>query len=201
MGLLKTFDLSKYKTKSFIETGTENGHGIDHVLLYDQFESINSVEINEQFYKSAKNKYQKEDRVKLWLGSSEEKMNEILISIEKYDSCLFWLDAHLPSDPGSKYKHERLTDEIEFPLQKELEIIFNNRDTKNDYFIIDDLRIYIDGPFQYVAKSWPYIEMYPTFFPHSDGIGFIEKLFSKTHNIIKDYRHEGYLLLNPIKND
>ena len=60
-----------------------------------------------------------------------------------------------------------------------------------------DLRIYIDGPFQYPGNSWPHHHLYPDFFPHKDGIKFIEDLCGETHEIIKIYDHEGYLLLYP----
>lgn len=198
MGILKHFDLSVFKCESFLETGTENGHGIDHALKFD-FKSINSVEINEKFYRAACIKYISQPKVGLWHGSSNECMKEMLESIVKYDSCFFWLDAHLPSDPGSKYLYDRSGDDVEFPLEEELKNIMKFRDTKKDVFLIDDLRIYVDGPFQYPSHTWPFIKNYPNFFPHKDGINFIKNLFDNTHDIKEIYDHEGYLLITPKK--
>lgn len=196
MGILKHFDLKKFDVECFLETGTENGHGIDHALKYN-FKSINSVEINHMFYRAACIKYAPESKVHLWHGSSEECMPDMLKSIKSFKSCFFWLDAHLPSDPGSKFLYERKNDNIEFPLEQELKNIISLRNIKNDVFLIDDLRIYIDGPFEHAANTWPYRNNYPNFFPHKDGISFIKKMFIDTHNINNIYDHEGYLLLTP----
>ncbi len=196
MGILRHFDLSKYQTDCFLETGTENGNGIDHALNY-QFKSIYSIEINENFYNAATIKYKNDKKVKLWLGDSANTMKYVLKEINSYDSCFFWLDAHLPSDPGSKYLYHRDSDDIEFPLQSEIDTIIKNRDIKKDIFLIDDLRIYLDGPFQYSANTWPWTKNYPNFFPHKDGIKFLEVLFFDTHNITKIFDHEGYLLITP----
>ena len=128
-------------------------------------------------------KYKFVDRIKLYHGDSETKMNDVLSAIEKYTSCFFWLDAHLPADPGSQMKKEYTcsSDKIEFPLEVELRSIRESRDTKNDIILIDDLRIYLDGPFQYP--------------------GHIETMFEDSHNFHKIYNHEGYLLLLPKNRD
>ena len=198
MGILRNFDLSHFKMANcFLETGSENGLGIEHAAKYKNLLEIHSVEINEKFYNFCKQKFKFSDKVKLWLGSSEDRMSDMISSIEKYDSCIFWLDAHLPSDPGSRFLHDRVSNEIEFPLEAELKIIKENRDVSKDYFIIDDLRIYIEGPFQHTGQSWPHRHLYPDFFPHKDGIKFVEDLLGDTHDIVKVYDHEGYLLLYP----
>ena len=199
MGILKHFDLSGVDAQCFVETGLENGYGLDHALTYKQFLELHSVEINQEFYDFGSQKYKHMDRVKLWLGSSEERMEEIVQSISQHNSCFFWLDAHLPSDPGSRFLHDREDDNIEFPLEKEIQIIKKNRDTKNDYFLIDDLRIYVDGPFQYPGNSWPHYKDYPGYFPHPDGIGFAQRAFADTHDIKQIYDHEGYLFISPKK--
>ena len=198
MGILRHFDLSKFKKANcFLETGTENGFGIEHALKYDNLKEIHSVEINKKFYDFCSQKFKFNENVNLWLGTSEERLVDMLKAIDKFDSCIYWLDAHLPSDPGSRFKHDRENNNIEFPLEKELKLIKENRDTSKDYFIIDDLRIYIDGPFQHTGKSWPHHHLYPDFFPHVDGIKFIEDMFNNTHEIVKVYDHEGYLVLYP----
>tara|TARA_R110000824_G_scaffold66264_3_gene172033 strand:+ start:1886 stop:2488 length:603 start_codon:yes stop_codon:yes gene_type:complete len=198
MGLLRNFDLQKLQTECFVETGTQQGLGLDYALQHD-FKELHSIEINEEYYNFCTQKYKHVDRAKLWLGSSEEKMHEILSAIKDYKSCFFWLDAHLPDDPGSQLgdTYARSNDDIEFPLEKELRLIKQSRDTAHDIILMDDLRIYLDGPFQYPGSSWPHHTEYPNFFPHKDGIKFVEDLYQDTHNIQKIYDHEGYLLLTP----
>ena len=198
MGILRNFDFNQFTNADcFLETGSENGFGIEHALKYKNIKYIQSVEINEKFHNFCKHKFKFNDNVNLWLGPSEERLKEMVESMKEYKSCIYWLDAHLPSDPGSRFKHDRIKDEIEFPLETEIKIIKENRDISNDYFIIDDLRIYIDGPFQYPGSSWPHHKLYPDFFPHKDGIKFIEDLCGDTHEIVKIYDHEGYLLMYP----
>ena len=199
MGLLRHFDLRLIDAECFVETGLENGHGMDHAITYPQFKKLHSVEINKKFYEFCSEKYKHVDRVKLWLGSSEERIEEIIEDIAEFKSCFFWLDAHLPSDPGSRFLHDRGSDHVEFPLEKEIEIITQKRDTSSDYFLIDDLRIYVDGPFQHPGKSWPHYKDYPGFFPHPDGINFAERAFGATHDIKQIYDHEGYLYISPKK--
>ena len=140
MGLLRHFNLSGVNAECFVETGLENGNGIDHALTYPQFKELHSVEINEKFYNFGKGKYQHVERIKLWLGPSADRLAEVIESISHFESCFFWLDAHLPSVPGSRFLYERDTDEIEFPLEREIEIITQNRDITKDYFLIDDFR-------------------------------------------------------------
>tara|TARA_A100001515_G_scaffold134393_1_gene124374 strand:- start:1378 stop:1980 length:603 start_codon:yes stop_codon:yes gene_type:complete len=198
MGILRNFNLNTLKTECFVETGTQRGMGLDYALQHD-YKELHSIEINEEYYNFCEQKYKFVDKVKLYLGSSEERINDVLENIAHFDSCLFWLDAHLPDDPGSQIgeDHDRLQDSLEFPLETELKLIKEKRKTKNDFFLIDDLRIYVDGPFQYPGNTWPHHDKYPNFFPHKDGIKFIEDLYSETHNIQKIYDHEGYLLIVP----
>ena len=199
MGLLRHFNLSGVNAECFVETGLENGNGIDHALTYPQFKELHSVEINEKFYNFGKGKYQHVERIKLWLGPSADRLAEVVESISDLESCFFWLDAHLPSDPGSRFLYKRDTDEIEFPLEREIQIITQNRDITKDYFLIDDLRIYVDGPFQYPGTSWPHHKNYPGFFPHPEGIKFAEDAFGATHDLEQIYDHEGYLFISPKK--
>ena len=103
---------------------------------------------------------------------------------------VFWLDAHFPGEMhGLPYDSEKDMD-LRLPLERELRIIKDIRDTSNDYFIIDDLRIYEDGPFS--GGVWQdRLKM------GGNGIDFIYQLFESTHTISRDYRNEGYIILEP----
>tara|TARA_Y100001938_G_C8090024_1_gene434452 strand:- start:1862 stop:2473 length:612 start_codon:yes stop_codon:yes gene_type:complete len=198
MGVLRSFDLSLYEAECFVETGTQKGVGLDYALQHD-YKELHSIEINEEYYNFCTQKYKFVDKVKLYHGDSETRIDDVLLAIEKFDSCFFWLDAHLPTDPGSQMKKEYTcsSDKIEFPLEVELQAIKEGRPAKDDIILIDDLRIYLDGPFQYPGHTWPHRAKYPDFFPHKDGIKFIEEMFEDTHSFHKIYNHEGYLLLLP----
>ena len=178
MGRLNNFNLDEFREATcFIETGTQNGVGLGHAHVNGAFWELHSVEINEGYYRAACAKTAHAPNIHLWHGSSFDKLPEMMKEVSGHRSCLFWLDAHIPEDTA-EYPFRTEDEEIVFPLEKELELIVNTRDTRNDYFIIDDLRIYIEGPFQYPFNSHPeaasYKKQYPNYFPHKDGISFVE---------------------------
>ncbi len=79
---------------------------------------------------------------------------------------------------------------LRLPLERELVIIKEGRDTSRDCFLIDDLRIYEDGPF--TSGNWKDRKTMG-----GDGIDFIYRLFQETHTIVRDYAHEGYIVVRP----
>ena len=101
------------------------------------------------------------------------------------DPILFFLDAHFPgADFGLAGYEDETNEDIRIPLQKEMETIVSLRgaDIKKDVFIIDDLRIYEDGPYE--AGPWELKEKLG-----GHGIEFVYDLFAATHYIEKDYHH------------
>ena len=84
-----------------------------------------------------------------------------------------------------------LKNKEEIPLEHELETICKHRGKNSqDVLLIDDLRLYEDGPFG--SGSWPGRHEFGT-----KGIGFIHQLFDETHFITRDFRDEGYLMIAP----
>ena len=61
----------------------------------------------------------------------------------------------------------------------------------NDVIVIDDLRIYEDGPFE--TGNWDERSKYG-----GDGIEFIEKLFEDTHYVGRSYNAQGFVILFPV---
>jgi len=57
-------------------------------------------------------------------------------------------------------------------------------------FILDDLRIYEDGPYEY--GNWDLRKFIPNL-----NLDFLNDIVSKTHTISKDMRHQGFLILTP----
>ena len=201
MGILKNFNLNRFNgVQAFLETGTQNGVGLEYAHRNGNFLDLHSIEINEGYYKYCSAKFSNAKNITLWHGNSIEKIPQVLNAIKQYSSCLYWLDAHIPEDT-KEYPFFTENEEIIFPLEKEFDLITKNRDIKNDYFLIDDLRVYIDGPFQYPFNSHPeskkYKQKYPNYFPHKNGINFIENLVKDTHDIEKIWDHEGYIYVYP----
>jgi hypothetical protein len=109
-----------------------------------------------------------------------------------YGNCLFWLDAHFPGADAGMARYDAAMDEdIRLPLEKELTIIHECRKNCNDLLIIDDMRVYEDGPYE--NGNSPVDTL-----PRNDrNLDFINRLFGRTHISMKTYRNEGYILLFP----
>lgn len=189
MGLLQQFDLSKHvgTRPVFIETGTANGHSLKYAASYD-FEHLYSIEIDAECACNAAKLFEDDKRIMVLCGSSSSVLPKILYRHDQ--PVIFWLDAHFPGEMhGLPYNHEKNMS-LRLPLERELVIIKELRDISNDYFIIDDLRIYEDGPFE--GGIWSDRKTMG-----GNGIDFVYRLFQDTHEIVRDYRNEGYIILKP----
>lgn len=182
--------IEQYDLKTFVETGTGEGDTLEHMLIYG-FSKYHSIEIDPNIYNRCLNRFWRTPHVQLYNGSSYDKLGEILPTIPKDRGILYWLDAHFPgADSGfASYDAEKDVN-LRIPLQAEIELIKQLRPNSKDVICIDDLRIYEDGPFQ--NGNW---EDRATL--GGDGIGFIYDCFAETHNIVKDYQDEGYIVITP----
>lgn len=183
----------EYGLEIAIETGTCTGHGAV-TLASHNFKKVYTIEVLERHFKLLD--FSHTPSIHALLGSSIDVLPGILKGNRNIPT-FFWLDAHLPSHYGHRdntrkdFKLVASRDkEIEFPLKRELELIVENKDVSRDVFVIDDIRIYEDGPFtsglaRGIARS------------PERGISFICDLFKKTHLITRDYRNEGFLILEP----
>jgi hypothetical protein len=185
--------LKFYDIKNFVETGTGIGEVVRSVCEIDRNINIHTIEIIEEIYDKNKISLSYLDNVNWHLGQSSDVLPDIVPSLQ--GSTLFWMDAHFPgADFGlAEYGDEKNIDK-RLPLKSELEIIVKNKDVSNDVFIIDDLRIYEDGPFE--AGVWKDRSKYG-----GDGIEFIEELFEETHYVVKSYNQQGYIMLFPVNKD
>jgi hypothetical protein len=130
------FDLKKYKSSHFIETGTFKGGGCINAIQ-SGFTSIHSIEILEKNLNIAKaniSKFigdRKDLSINLHLGDSAKLLSEILSDINT--QATFWLDGHGGyGEAGAGEKN--------CPLYEELDIIKKHH-IKNHIIMIDDLRI------------------------------------------------------------
>ena len=140
------FDLSKYKTDEFIETGTLHGAGCIKAVRAG-FKRIQSIEILEENFELSKDrlhKYLSSDEVdiKLHLADSAEVLPEILSDINW--RCTFWLDGH----GTAEHIRVLIKDGAEMvkppgkgncPLMEELDAIANHH-IRDHIIMIDDLR-------------------------------------------------------------
>jgi len=185
--------LDYYDIKNFVETGTGQAEVVRSVYEANEDLNIHTIEVVEEIFDQNKIKFSYLKDVSWHLGTSFKILPEILPTFE--GNTLFWMDAHFPgADFGlSSYGDEKDMDK-RLPLKRELESIVQSRDVKNDVFVIDDLRIYEDGPFE--TGNWDERTKYG-----GDGIGFIEDIFEDTHYIGRSYNAQGSVILFPITRD
>lgn len=195
MGTIRRFDLGRiikeYHTPDFFETGTFRGDGVDYALKFP-FRQVNSVEIVPEIAGEAKQRFATNGNVKIMNADSVSALRDTLPGIKT--NCVFWLDAHFPgADAGITAYDSENDEEVRLPLVRELELISASRRQFRDVLIVDDLRIYEDGPYKNgnVPKdALPKINR---------NIDFVYDYFQRTHLILKCYLDEGYVLLFPKK--
>ena len=185
--------LDFYNIDNFVETGTGAAEVVRSISNIKSDLNIHTIEIIEEIFNKNKISHSYLTNVNWHLGQSSEVMPEILPQLE--GSTLFWLDAHFPgADFGlASYGDEEDLDK-RLPLRSELEIIVEKRDVSNDVFVIDDLRVYEDGPFE--TGNWAERNLYG-----GDGIAFIEDLFEDTHFVVRSYNKQGFVILLPVSKD
>ena len=182
-----------YNIKNFVETGTGKAEVVQTVVEADDTLNIHTIEVIPEIFNKNKINFSYLKDVNWHLGTSFDILPEILPDLK--GTTLFWMDAHFPgADFGLSSYGDEKDDDKRLPLKKELETIVSNRDVTNDVFVIDDLRIYEDGPFG--DGNWEDREKYG-----GDGIEFIEELFDETHYVVKSYNAQGSILLFPVSKD
>ena len=182
--------LDFYGIKNFVETGTGIAEVVRAVHDVDSNLTIHTIEVVPEIFDKNKIKFSYLKKVNWHLGESAQVLSEVVPTLE--GNTLFWMDAHFPgADFGlSSYGDETDMDK-RLPLKNELETIIESRDVSNDVFVIDDLRIYEDGPFE--TGNWDERTKYG-----GDGIEFIENLFEDTHYVGRSYNAQGFVILFPV---
>ena len=120
----------KFKSKVFVETGTYMGDTVEYSKSL--FQSIYSIELDAKLFENAKNKFKSDPHVSIIYGDSGERIQEILINIDK--SILFWLDGHYSEGFTAKGT-------LNTPIISELNHILN-RSISNQVILIDDARCF-----------------------------------------------------------
>lgn len=130
MSLSLTSDILKQYANNeiFLETGTFTGGGVA-VALACGFKRVISIEIEPKYFFAVRERYAKDNRVELYLGDSQEKLEQIMVTINK--PATIFLDSHLASGNN--------VGKNEVPLLGELEII-KAHPIKTHILLIDDRR-------------------------------------------------------------
>lgn len=119
----------KYNLKMLIETGTFLGD-----MVYSQrnsFSKLVSIELDEVFYKDAKQKLKHVNNIEILKGDSGIVLKEITPVLK--EPCLFWLDGHYSAGFTAK-------GDLETPIISELNTIFSLKE--NHIVLIDDARCF-----------------------------------------------------------
>ena len=205
MGQITAFNLEdfikKYNITHYFETGTGEGVSLEYASKYN-FQKLYSVDLDEELFKRAENRFKNDERIILVNNYSTEAIKNLLPTIENESTILFFLDAHFPGADFHKVTYEesiRHHKQNAFPLEQELNLINQIRNLKNDIIIIDDFVLY-DKNQNYESikhgQVWEYEWL-------QDELGietkseFIFDIFSNTHDLLRDYRHQGYLIITP----
>ena len=207
MGCLRRHNLNdyfdKYKLKYYFETGTGKAEALEHAAQYP-FKKCYTVDIDEELVKFSFEKLKDRSTcdIEFLIGTSSDILEEYVPKIPKKSAALFFLDAHFPGADFQKCTYEESIREHKqdaFPLEEEVDIIINNRDTSNDVFIIDDLILYEkDAKVDCIEEGivWEYGWLQDELNLQTSS-NFLYDKFEKTHDFRKDLRDQGYLIITP----
>ena len=138
----------RYESDVFIETGTYHGDMVAAML--SETVEIYSIELGDDLYKCATERFASNPKVHLFHGDSGQVLYSILPQFS--GRLLFWLDAHYSGG-------ETARGELSTPILKELDAILEF--APDSVILIDDARCFdYDG--------WGKQENYPT-------LGFLQR--------------------------
>lgn len=83
--------IQKYTARTFVETGTYEGEGIDRALTAG-FKRVHSMDVDGEKIKGARARFANNRNVRIYHGASTELLPRILPRVR--DLVTFWLDAH-----------------------------------------------------------------------------------------------------------
>ena len=124
--------IKKFSHEVFIETGTYKGKMV--YAVQPHVKEIYSIELGENHYKKAQQKFSGYPNIHILHGQSGQVLPKILKGIDK--PCLFWLDAHWSG--GSTAKGD-----IETPIMQEMQCILRHSRAADHIILIDDARLFV----------------------------------------------------------
>jgi len=120
----------QYKLKIFVETGTCFGGMVE--AMKEVFERIYSIELGQDLFEKAKERFKSEKHIEIIQGDSGKQLRNVMTKIDK--PALFWLDAHYST--GVTARGEKDT-----PIFEELRQILAHQDLGH-VIVIDDARFF-----------------------------------------------------------
>jgi len=126
---LELFKVYKGDIKTFVETGSHEGDGIQKALDAG-YENIISIELSEFYVDRCIERFLNEDNVKIVQGDSCDVLPPTINEID--ESIVFWLDGHYSCGKTAKGKYWS-------PIMYELDAI-SKHPIKNHTIMIDDMR-------------------------------------------------------------
>lgn len=195
MGAIYRFDLKQlkeqYNLENYIETGTGEGVCLEHAMQFG-FARYFSCEIFTQIWDKVAEKFSNKKSVSIINSNSIDFLYGIGESLKESNANLYFLDAHFPGADFHYQSYDAEKDmETRLPLEMELKVLEQTRSGKNDVIIIDDLRIYMDGPFQ--DGNWPLRKQ----LVDVDEKFIFEILERMGKKVMIDWRDQGYVIAVP----
>lgn len=124
----------KFRNRILVETGTATGKGVYDALAAG-FQEVRSIELDEHWYQFCRERFDGDERIKLWLGASEYYLWDMIADIK--EPATFWLDGHYAGNGTAMGPNE-------FPILQELAIIARHP-VKTHTILIDDMRLVAGG--------------------------------------------------------
>lgn len=172
----------RYHLRSFVETGTHMGNGLDHAISLG-FNPCYSCDIMPHFAKPAQARFS--GKAHIFNGDSLAFLRWLPAGI---GPSLYWLDAHFPKH----YEPEAVENSMNrYPIMHEIEIIKERADFARDVIIVDDLIVLRDSP------RWNEGEVCAYW--HVSDFTFKDLIMSlsKTHTAELDLQQEGTVRFLP----
>jgi len=153
----------KYGYRVFVETGTYMGDMVE--ALKNEFKKVISIELSEELYSQAVERFIKDMNVEIINGDSGLILSNIIEKIN--EPAIFWLDGHYSG--GITAKGEKVC-----PIYEELNAILEQKHFKH-IILIDDARLF--G----VNKEYPDIDSLTAFIKQTGAIYHVDV----KHDIIR----------------
>lgn len=120
----------KYQLSTLVETGTYFGDMVD--AMKSHFQNIYSVELDQELFSLAKERFASDASIHLFKGDSAFVLPQLLELLNT--PCLFWLDGHYSGGITAKGDQET-------PIMEELRAILNHN-VKSHVILIDDMHCF-----------------------------------------------------------
>lgn len=129
----------RYSLRLFVETGTSFGDMVRAMIPH--FDRIWTIELGNQLYAEAQEKFRDVRNVELIHGDSGRELGRLIPTLDA--PALFWLDAHYSGGPLRGATSAR--GEKDTPILEELDHILGAAETRH-VVVIDDARLFGTDP-------------------------------------------------------